>query len=196
MPTGYTMAVEDGNATFASFIWKCASAFFAEGEIHVDQDRELLFHEKEVKKATETVRVFKERSMDAWRRDYDRETERLRAFEKEIVVSYQAKVDRYNKMIEEVTAWKLPSDNHTKLKAFALEQLKDSREFCTPSDYGYLARHLETSLDDYIAAEETKALADLAYAERKLGEYRGRLAERMKWLRDLEKSVPRPKEIR
>ena len=104
----------------------------------------------------------------------------------------QARLERHLAMKAKVEAWKPPTDDHTELKAFMLQQIEvSSRNLDVKHDAPVL------SIGEAWRAEQLADLGDrLARAQKSRAEEIERTASRQKWLDDLRGSLPPVSEVR
>lgn len=134
---GYTGIFEKKQPTFADFVWRCARAFGP--LIHMRDDS----HDTPIYKPKEDTfgSTFEERRLPEERKELakyqamtDAEADRLceETFKAEMqrYRDEQLKVKvlrtRFEKVLKEAEAWVPPTDGHRHLKAFMIEQIKES----------------------------------------------------------------------
>jgi hypothetical protein len=196
MPTGYTADVQDGKITdFPTFALLCARAFGALVTMRDDplgapvpEEFQPSQHYAERARAErdrldgllamtpdeiEVARnVAEEKRAAAWAEANTRAT---------------ASAARYEAMLAAAEAWEPPSEDHTELKAFMIQQLKESIRFdCGPMTWG--AEPLPPPAEWH--AKEIKAAADaLVWNVREQHEENERVATRNAWVRLLRQSL-------
>jgi hypothetical protein len=136
MPTGYTSAVQEGKATFQSYVWHVAQAFFHDGWIDEPAPSEedvqaSIAQEEKIQKEISKLQALSSEEIEkrfrahceAIREENQRYAERKRVIR-----------ERYEAMLVEVRAWTPPSPDHEALKKYMEEQLVQSIEFDCPQN--------------------------------------------------------------
>ena len=195
MPTGFTAFIEDGDITTAKdFIMLCAREFGATMSMRDEPlstpipetlEPETFYQRRliEEQKRLETVRAMTledaEKKMDE---DY---RSRLESFEKNKKRKEEL-CKLYDRFTNEVRSWTPPTQDHQKLKEFALDQLRISRP--DPSSLDKMKptkmpadEWLEAELDDCI--KSVKRYREYAKSEQERNESRN------KWISDLRDSL-------
>lgn len=196
MPTGYTHRVQTGEVSdLRGFILCCARAFGACVEQRDDsldvpprEQKPGRWHADRAKECRDRAAAILNQPMSAWRSD---RLARHEAALREYVDSEQRRSDgsaRYRAMIAKVEAWTPPTAEHAELKAFMLDQLRESLRF----DYDYEHRPPKmpglTEADQL--AEAAEYLAEAARHEKEQSEEEERVARRNRWIRDLYAALP------
>lgn len=135
MPTGYTAAVADGTMTeFPAFALQCARAFGAtidvrEEPIDAPTPAEFTprpYHARLVRAAEgEIERLRHLRPMEAQREMQQEHSLDMAAWRERSWRDARQRA-RYLAMIEKASAWQPPTADHEEMKAFMLQQLRDS----------------------------------------------------------------------
>lgn len=127
MATGYTCIVEDrDDVTFEQYLWRCARAFspfVREDSLDAAVPQECKpdeYYEKQVRTAREALRVAEETPPNDAMAEENRR--RLTYYEED-EARRKEKTARYDRMKEQVRAWRPPTPEHEALKTFMLEQL-------------------------------------------------------------------------
>lgn len=174
MPTGYTCYIEDGNITTAKdFIMLCTRAFGAlismrdeplstpiPQEIKADTqyaDKMIQHYKNELAKY-ESLSPDEIHEMN--RTEYEnRETSRKKSLDKKLNIK-----KLYEQILSDVKAWIPPTDEHIKLKDFAIEQI----EMCIPTERElsfYTRKETEMSDDEWIADKIELCRKNISYYE-------------------------------
>lgn len=135
MPNGITAPISEGkDITAAEFILRCAKQFGGLSHMREDSlDAPIVPRETSTKRYDENIaRVQKE--LDYYNSiSIDTVEELVEESYKDEVALYNKRVAektelraRYQALIDKVIAWEIPSEEHTKLKEFALNQLVES----------------------------------------------------------------------
>jgi hypothetical protein len=196
MPTGYTAAVKDG-ISFEQFVWHCARAFGALVMMRDDPSdavvpqrfEESPYYRKALEEAKDRLATV--RAMSLASAEENARHAHTKAL-KEHGEREAAKDDlrnKYSAMLAQVVKWSPPSSEHTGLKDFMLQQLRESIDWdCKPYPAPEPITNAAVWLADQIADAEraverkTQALADEVE----------RVAGRNRWIADLRASVPQP----
>ncbi len=195
MPTGYTAYVQDG-ATFEEFVWQCARGFGAMIEMR-DEPADSPVPESFAPSAyhkDKLAALEQEHSrLDAMTAD---EAAEAAAAEREQVVQANAARaakcaetrQRYEAMIAQVKTWQPPSDDHSQLKEFMLDQLRESIRF--DCDGVYQAELPPADGTEWLARNRERVACERAYHHKAYGEELERVNGRNEWVRKLRASVP------
>lgn len=137
MPTGYTADLHDGkDVTFREFALKCSRATGA-AIMQRDEDPNVEiklrtvddYYYENVEKARTALAKALSRSTGYWADEQEREIQEAREHRWKYLEDKASLEERYNAMLAEVKAWKIPTPEHSGLKQFMIEQLKSSIEF-------------------------------------------------------------------
>ncbi len=195
MPTGYTIAVHDGETSFRDFVLRCARGMAAcihqrdeyGGGLPRHKEVDTKFHDQYIAKAQADLRDIEQLPISEWnRRAGDAYGEALADWRRH-EAEKAAVQKRYQEMHRQVSAWKIPSPDHEAFKLFMLKQLEESEKAdCT---YHWSAPEPLTGYE-YREQCKAKALRDLEYhRERRQEEIdSGRLVNT--WIDQLYASLP------
>lgn len=94
-------------------------------------------------------------------------------------------------MIDKVKEWIPPTEDHIKLKEFALEQLNSSLEFdCSDSSRNYyLQEPFKDTVEEYRVYKIKSYLKDLEYYSKSYRDELESVEKANKWIRDLIESL-------
>lgn len=198
MPTGYTAELCEKGQSFEEFIWRCARAFGACIMMRDDPLDKLpslspendSFYAKEVQKyKNEVVRL-------GQMSDSELETLGLETLKTEIAsyeessLAHDLEQLRLREMLTKVEAWNPPTEDHTKLKEFMIEQIKTSQ-----SDYSYQDSIVKLKAK----TPKQRGMELLVHAREMVERYSEELRkeiernkDRLSWLTALHESVPQP----
>jgi hypothetical protein len=197
MPTGYTAIIEEKNATFEEFVWRCARAF---GALITMRDEPLdaplpdriepsTVAEKLLAEAKAEVARFEamtaEEAEKAAFADYT-----ARATEYREAAARAADLrTRYASMRARVADWQPPTHEHEGLKKFMVDQLG----LCSRDGFGPWGAPpaLETG-GAWRIRRLTQAVRDVERYEQSVREECERTESRCHWLAALRESVPPP----
>lgn len=159
MPTGYTAYIEDGKITTGKeFLKLCTRAM----GVAVDLKEEPLSvstptsfepktyykdnYDKALKKLEKVSNMSFEEAKSQMKKDYEKRTYDYKVrTEKEITIN-----ERYENVKKEVEEWIPPTENHRRLKEFALEQINMSI-----NELRYIDGYLEKIKENFDDSDET-----------------------------------------
>lgn len=195
MPTGYTAGVADGTVTdLRTFALTCARGM---GALIMMRDEPMDaplperfepsdYSRKELDKAIERLKSLKAMSPEeiaagaaAWNAEND-------AFKLKRVRENQEQRERYDRLIAEADAWQGAPDG---LKAFMLDQLRQSRDFDT-SDEPLKHCAPTRSPVEWWTEECRQAAWNVQYHSKQDADERRRTDERNAWLAQLRAALP------
>lgn len=196
MPTGYTASVSDGKVTeFNEYAMNCARAFGALISMRDDpSDAEIPaefapsdYHVKALADAKERLAQLQAMTIDQRKIAAD-------AAHNEEVASWDRREaekkttrERYQAMLEKVSAWAPPTSEHAELKNFMQSQLLQSIDFdCGPA---YSARPTPVKRDDWHAKAVEQATRDVEYHTVENQKAIDRAAGRTAWIAALRQSL-------
>jgi len=196
MPTGYTAHVLEG-ATFEQFVWNCARAF---GALVLMRDEPAGARVPErfepssyaadalrrAKARMAELRMSPEQAEGAAAATYDVEIAQSRRW----VAEREEQRAKYEAMLARVRAWVPPTQDHTALRSFMIEQLESSIKF--DCDTGPVDEPRKKSGIEWLADELHQTLRDVERYEKAHAEELERTARRNEWIAALRKSVPQP----
>jgi hypothetical protein len=198
MPTGYTADVQSGKVTeFKDFAIGCARAFGAlitmrdePADAPVpDEFKPSDYYAKSI--VERKARVAKLEAMTpAQAEAAAQQVFKQATSEKAKWLADKAdQRHRYEAMIAKVTAWPPPTDDHTGLKSFMIEQLQSSLKFDC-GDLSYWKEEPEPmSGAKWLASELEAARRSLAYSEEEGAKEVARAKERTAWIKALKASL-------
>lgn len=196
MPTGYTAAVQDGKITkLADFALSCARAFGALITMRdepfdapiPDEIKPSSHCAERAKEAQERIAKLDEMTPAAAQAALENEIKAHTSRKKKWAAEKAAQLARYNAMLVQVEAWHPPTAEHTELKDFMLNQLRDSiRGDCGGE---YWEPKLPVTATEWVKAERAKAERDHSYYTAEDAKERERAAKRTAWVRDLKDSL-------
>lgn len=202
MPTGFTSEVaERDDFTFQDFVWKCVRAFGAfmhmrdeSSDAELTMPKQSDYYQQSIDKHKKELARLKNMTLGEAEVECAKEyAEHL----KTALEGIQKKKDtkrRYEAMLEQVNSWRPPSLEHDNFKSFMREQLTRSIEFDCDGDFyeDMLKRKQKTPkqwLKEAIEEEEDS----LKYAEERYRKEKEGIDNSIKWITDLQNSVPMPK---
>jgi hypothetical protein len=195
MPTGYTDKIKD-DITFEEFAMGCARATGAcitmkddsSGEEVPQKFEPSVYHLEEMHRYQEKLNELNNLTPE------EAEERAVAEHEKSFAdsVNYQSNREqlklKYDTMLEKVNAWRPPTDEHTGLKDFMIQQITDSTKFDCASYYGsevpqlisgpeWLADRIDSIADsiDYHAKQHTGEIKRVAVRNLWLSQLRGSL---------------------
>src|SRR6185437_719695 len=195
MPTGYTHEIYEGkDITGKEFILKCARAF---GATAIMRDEPLnkeipLFQpstfyldslENEKKELVEYQNIVLNELQLELDQSFEQEVKRY----KERVKQYSELEARYTKVLNEVKQWIPTTDEHIKLKNYAIEQLEQSiKHDCNQK---YLTYPTKTDANEWLKYRVDSCKKNIEHYENEWNEEVERTNERNKWVKDLKESL-------
>lgn len=199
MPTGYTYSVQNGEVTeLKNFILTCAKEFGA--FIHMRDyglSPDIKYREvgeyylRRLENTKREFEEFKLLSDEEIQKQLDESYERRIKEQKEGLKRFDEQKQRYLDMIDKVKEWIPPTEDHIKLKEFALEQLNSSLEFdCSDSSRNYyLQEPFKDTVEEYRVYKIKSYLKDLEYYSKSYRDELESVEKANKWIRDLIESL-------
>ena len=198
MPTGFTAPIEDLSKPydFNEFVWNCARAFDIwcrdnDGNPPIERQPDTSYETEHIKRAEVELAVLAKISDEALQVKLDADHEAAIKRHEQDKSREEAVHDRHVRMRRRVEEWEPPTEEHTRLKSFMLEQL-DTGHF----NYwrgGYHSTPPEKELAAEYRVEQVKDLNDsiLRYEE-KIREAIASTKATNDYFRALFESVPQP----
>lgn len=200
MPTGYTAPIEDDPSyTFEQFVWRCARAFGAlilmrddDMDARVPQAFEPSnWNAEQLAKAQAKLAELEGATLEQAAVLARAEFESALKYYNETRERNAAKAAAYAAMRAKVEAWEAPSEEHTELKKFMLNQIDESVRFgCYEPDEPICKEASAWLVDALDAARDA-----VAYHTEEHGKELKRTQERNRWTRLLRESVPQPEKV-
>jgi hypothetical protein len=199
MPTGVTGAIYNGdNVSPKDFIMTCSKQFGA--MYHMRDERsdapikypELTsYHINALKRAKEELAKIETITVAEALVIVKEEQARTLAEHDKIIAERKALELRYLAMIDEVELWTPPTPEHEGVKTFAIEQLRSSiHHDCRTTYYEDLKRQSqEETPEEYLRQRLMAAHRDIKYHEENHAKELQSVAERTKWITDLQDSL-------
>lgn len=200
MPTGYTIGIADGTTTtFADYAMGCARAFGALVSMRDEPLRVPIPDKLEPstsynqKRLNETMAELHELRLMS---DADAVAQAVSDFDASMKSRADseagriARLARYNQMLAEAEAWEPPSRDHVEMKAFMVQQLKDSMKFdCSPPNPAWDPEPVLQTGDEWRGDREQMLLRDVDYHTKQLAAEVERTGIRNEWLQQLRASL-------
>lgn len=204
MPTGYTASIYDGkDITFEDFALECSGAMGAMVMVRDEPNIEL---PKELKVSNYYYeRVDSDRAkIEYWKNisDSDLESKAIEETKETLTSAYDSCVTkdklrvRYEAMLEHVTAWTPPTEEHVNFKNFMIDQLESSIN--ADCHQYYDLEDVKLQLENPIVIDDLEVLRaeKIAMAEKDLErslEYLANeeknIADKNQWIKDLRDSL-------
>lgn len=195
MPTGYTCIIDDNNATFAQYLWRCARGMGAlvrmrDNSLGADAPAEFTpdrYYEHSLNRAEKRLAELRAMSDDDARAQHKAERGRVMQSTVEINDNTRETAAKYDAMRAEVEAWEPPTPDHEGLKKFMLEQLDTGfpsycrNVYTPPPDEGW---------EVWRAEALGRAIDDVTRSAQRWEEEQERTRQRNEWLAQLRASVP------
>jgi hypothetical protein len=197
MPTGYTVAVQDGKITeLSEFTMQCARQFGAlitmrddphDKPIPTRFEPQTSYYDELIAQAQATLSEVEGLSEEACaRRALQAHADALDGWRSRTRVREEGRA-RYEAMISKVEAWTPPTPDHVELKSFMLSQLHDSIQHDCSGSYDHKPQ-LQTGAE-WREAALTSARRDLAYGEEERRKEIECVTKRNEWVADLRDSL-------
>jgi hypothetical protein len=199
MPTGITGAIYNGdNVSPKDFIMTCSKQFGA--MYHMRDERAdapikyptfTSYHVDSLKRATEELAKIEAMTVsDAMAILSKERARKIEEYDK-IIADRKALELRYLAMMDEVKLWTPPTSEHEGIKTFAIDQLKSSIDHdCRTKYYEDLkSESQEESPEEYLRQRLMAAERDIKYHEENHAKELQSVAERTKWITDLQDSL-------
>lgn len=195
MPSGYTCGVQEGKITdVKDFILTCSRGFGA--FVHMRDDNlntEIKYQEvgeyhlRRLEQVKREFEEFKQFSDEDIQKQLDERYEARVKENRKSLKRFDEQRQRYLDMIEKVNEWNPPTEDHIKLKEFALEQLKGSLDLdCSESMRSYyLEEPVKENLNEYKQTKIKGYLKDIEYYSKNYREEIERVEKANKWIDDL-----------
>jgi len=198
MPTGYTSKIYEGeDVSGKEFIMTCARAFGALIEMRdepldarIPEELKVdTYHEKQLERSKQELDKYKNMSIEEAQKLVDKNyKKRIEENNKYYKEKLELK-DRYEKVLVEVEAWKLPSPDHQSLKNYAIDQLNKSIDFDCSGIENYEKEIKKETPEEYIQLKIDKCLWDIEYHQREWDNEVKRVNERNLWIKQLRNSL-------
>lgn len=198
MPTGYTYRIENGEVkTGKEFLIMCAREFGACVTMRdkgVDEPIPEKFEPNDyyaeaLDRAFAKIDKYRNMTLDEAKALIDEEYEKKQEECRVAIIDELKKGKLYSKVQKEIEEWNPPTDAHTGLKKFALNQIKISTNDSGISYYEDEINRPKISPDEYIDINLSLAINDLTYAKKHMEEEKERVDERNAWIKDLRDSI-------
>jgi len=192
MPTGYTNIIDENDATFEQYVWRCARGMGA--LIHMrddDMDADVRmpkpsnFYRDYLKKERAELKRLMSLSVSEAAALVDEEYEKTQEFHRQMNEDDERTNARYDAMRAKVKAWKPPTKDHRGLKEFMLEQLETGNPRYERWEPGK-----KQAPEDWLAAKIKAAVEDVERYEKEAAAEEKRNRERREWIEALKASVP------
>lgn len=197
MPSGYTADIYEGkDVTVRDFLIKCSRSFGANIRMRDDSfDAEIVDYVPNTQHLEKSLQYAKDNL--AKLKSLSREEIEALTIEKyndaltshsEIIAKKSALSARYESIIKQVKKWTPPTDEHVKLKEFAIEQLESSKDF----DCSYISTPpCLMTVDEYITTYTEMYERDIVYYEEAIQKEIECCESSNKWNRELRDSLVR-----
>jgi hypothetical protein len=202
MSTGYTYDLAETNevVTLKDYIMKCARAmgpmsamreYRMDAPIPEDLGIDLSYEYDNVQKYKALLAGYERMSLEEYTKIHSERNERTIEEYKKLITKAEKSRRRVQEMIDKVTAWAPPTEDHEPLKIFMLDQLR------TTLQYEIEASHWQTQIDELLVRDPAKDFEmDIDNARRSLEYYKKTVAEREKskawainWVKELQASL-------
>lgn len=198
MPTGYTAPIyEGGSLTGREFILRCSRAFGAAVMQRDDPIDEPIKHRQPSTYHLDRLVELNARLKDL-RGMTGTEAQALAdaAYEEEVTSIRKRRAERaemrkrYEATLAEVEAWEPPTHEHTELREFCIDQLRQSIDFdCNEKYERKEADVLHLTGEQWLSQELAKVKRDIAYEEDGWQEEQERVRKANEWIDQLVASL-------
>jgi len=201
MPTGYTAGIADGTVTsFEEYALLCAHAFGACVTIREEPltsdipEFEPSSHSAEsLARSQAELDEFGQLSPEGRLAAFEADMASRRQRAHEAIAERQEQCQRYQSMLEKAKAYKPPTDDHSGLADFIVQQLESSiNGDCDTSYYEDMIEPVE--FEEWERDHVNQLRRSIAYHQKSNREEIQRTKERNKWVADLRESLRQPAE--
>lgn len=195
MPTGYTSDIYDGKlVTGSEFILKCARNFGALITMRDEpRDAEIPIFKvsnwylERVEEAKKNLEKYKKMPVEEAEKMANESYRKAVESNSRIIKEKNEKRSRYMKVLSEVKQWSPPTEEHIKLKEFAIGQLEMSIN--ADCDISYYERSAIKQTGEELLKEMINYYeSEIEYCERNYEQEVKVITERNKWVSDLKES--------
>lgn len=196
MSTGYTCKVETGEIKeLKDYLLLCARGFGAMIHMRDDSlDKTIQpmeasdYHLKALNRAKEEYDKFLKTTDEDIQKIIDENYERNLKDKQEGLIKFDEQNKNYLSMLEKVKEWEIPTNEHKKLKEFAIEQLEMSIGSDSFREY-YTQITQKDTVEGYKSWKLNDLLKDIERHSREYREECKRVSECNKWVTDLVNSL-------
>lgn len=198
MPTGYTTKIYNGEqVTGKEFIMTCARAFGAfitmrDESLDAKIPEELkvdTYHKKELDRSKLELKRYKDMTHEEAQQLIDLGYQETIEGNKKYYNEQLELKNRYEKVLEEVEKWEIPSSEHRALKDYAVSQLKDSIRFDCGSIETYAKEVKKDTPEQYIQKKIDSCKYSVKYHQKGWMDELKRTSERNLWIKQLRESL-------
>lgn len=200
MPTGYTAAVQDGTITeFSDFAMQCARAFGALVTMRDDAPDAAIpeefkpaeYYAKSVAECRARLAAIESMTLAEAELLLEEHNRKQGEERRRLLAESQTTQERYAVMLEKAERWQPPTPEHSNLKAFMVEQLRESIKFdCR--DEGFAERcypHFDGTPKEWRASQLEGAQNGLQRALESEAQEVERVRSRNAWVKSLRESL-------
>jgi hypothetical protein len=195
MPTGYTIAVEEG-CSFNEFVWSCARGFGALVTLRDDIKAKIPlkleyspYHTVKLKELDAELMALQKPNFAKIEKIIANKNKEISERNKRYIEEHNVKIKRYAEMKQKISEWIPPTLEHNNLKDFMLQQIDVSINF---EGKPYQQPLVEILPAAWLELEKARLLKDIEYHTQRHNEEVKRVDERNEWLKALRESVPVP----
>lgn len=198
MPTGLTVKIYEGkDVSFKEFALLCARQFGAlahmrneDLDVQIIKKEPNIYYLEELNEAKKKLEEFKANppTREFLAKEWAEKLEKLKEEDVKRNKEYDELRMRYLEMLRQVQAWVPPTDEHTNLKKFMIEQLESSIRFDCMI---YSNADKFPTMEQYIKAglSPERLEADVEYYQKEWDKQVKGCEEANKWVEDLIKSL-------
>ena len=199
MATGYTQFILNG-CSFKEFALRCARNFGAlvhmredpmDAEIPDEVDSGNEYYENQFRAAESDLKRVQNMTPEDAEAGAQRQYESRLEDYRECIERCREKQEKYNKMLEHVRAWKVPSEEHNGLRDFMIEQIEGSIDHDCDIAYWNRSMHGVRKMtgEEWLKDMTETAEKHLEYVRGKVEENRARNNSKAIWIRQLKESL-------
>jgi len=198
MPTGYTSKIYEGEQVSGKeFIMTCARAFGALIEMRdepldakIPEELKIdTHHNKALEKSKQELDKYRNMSIEEAQKLVDESYKKTVEDNKKYYDEKLELRNRYEKVLAEVEAWELPSQDHQNLKDYAIRQLEESILFDCGHIEDYAKEVRKETPEEYIQKQIDSCLWNIEYHQKEWENEVKRTNERNLWIKQLRESI-------
>jgi hypothetical protein len=197
MPTGYTSDICDGkDVDWKEFLMTCAHAFGATISMRDESLNTPIPEEFKVDnyyqvKITESLNQLKEyenMTLEEAEKSVNEEFERREKHRLEQLARSQKLREKLESILEDITEWQPPSNDHVELKNFAVNQIFQTIDFDCDEKY-HSKPTTKLTAETWLLSKKADCIHDINYYKEQYEKEVERVSGRNKWVRQLRNSL-------
>ncbi|AQY37887.1 hypothetical protein P4V72_30790 [Bacillus thuringiensis] len=196
MPTGYTSDIYEGkDVSSSNYILKCARAFGALIEMRdYPMDAEIPefkvseYHLEHEEAAKNELKRYENMSVEEAEKDLEEVYKRKVASNREVIKKKEKLKQRYMYVLAGVKQWEPPTEEHIKLKEYAIEQLETSIYHDCNTEYYEREPYKQTGAE-YLKEMIKRCEDNVLYHQKEYLQEVQRVNNRNNWVKELKLSL-------